>query len=210
MLDVDEFYRTGSPSINLGFAHPETRTSSIMDFKVCKANIARTQTEATVFIDWADCCCCGLVFVRSQFSSRLPDIVSRFLPGAGRYQILYTDYQNFAILWSCSSLANLGYTGKLIRSFFFANLTPTHSLIHFSLFLFFGFDCRSNLAHVTRTQRFLIGNSHDNPWCVDQIGTGSRTTGAQQEPELSENTLREHLILYLALNYIYKTRIKLL
>lgn len=65
MLDVDEFYRTGSPSINLGFAHPETRTSSIMDFKVCKANITRTQTEATVFIDWADCCCCCVLFVHS-------------------------------------------------------------------------------------------------------------------------------------------------
>lgn len=137
MLDVDEFYRTGSPSINLGFAHPETRTSSIMDFKVCKANIARTQTEATVFIDWADCCCCGLVFVRSQFSSRLPDIVSRFLPGAGRYQILYTDYQNFAILWSCSSLANLGYTGKLIRSFF---LPILHRHIHSFISLCFCFS----------------------------------------------------------------------
>lgn len=135
MLDVDEFYRTGSPSINLGFAHPETRTSSIMDFKVCKANIARTQTEATVFIDWADCCCCGLVFVRSQFSSRLPDIVSRFLPGAGRYQILYTDYQNFAILWSCSSLANLGYTGELIRSFFFCQ-SYTDTFTHSFLFVF--------------------------------------------------------------------------
>lgn len=28
------YFRTGTPSINLGFAHPETRTSSIMDFKV--------------------------------------------------------------------------------------------------------------------------------------------------------------------------------
>jgi len=71
---------TGSPSINLGYAHPETRTSSIMDFK---------------------------------FSSRLPDVISRFLPGAGRYQILYTDYNNFAILWSCSSIANLGYTDQI-------------------------------------------------------------------------------------------------
>lgn len=209
MLDVDEFYRTGSPSINLGFAHPETRTSSIMDFKVCKANIARTQTEATVFIDWADCCCCCVLFVHSfhlvclilchvscpapvdtRFSTRTIK-TSRYCGRARASPIWDTQVSSFA-------------------HFFFANLTPTHSLIHFSLFLFFGFDCRSNLAHVTRTQRFLIGNSHDNPWCVDQIGTGSRTTGAQQEPELSENTLREHLILYLALNYIYKTRIKLL
>lgn len=62
----------------------------------------------------------------------MPDVVARFLPGAGRYQvcflcsesiynfipsivfsvqILFTDYTNFAILWSCSSIANIGYTG---------------------------------------------------------------------------------------------------
>lgn len=47
----------------------------------------------------------------AQFSTRLPDVIARILPGAGKYQVLYTDYKNFAILWSCSSIANLGYTG---------------------------------------------------------------------------------------------------
>lgn len=47
----------------------------------------------------------------NQFSTRLPDVIARILPGAGKYQVLYTDYKNFAILWSCSSIANLGYTG---------------------------------------------------------------------------------------------------
>lgn len=49
----------------------------------------------------------------TQFSTRLPDVITRFLPGAGKYQVLYTDYKNFAILWSCSSVASLGYTGNL-------------------------------------------------------------------------------------------------
>ncbi|XP_037041044.1 apolipoprotein D [Bradysia coprophila] len=48
-----------------------------------------------------------------QFTSRLPNAISRFLPGAGRYQVLFTDYDNFAILWSCSSFGSLGYTDQI-------------------------------------------------------------------------------------------------
>jgi len=48
-----------------------------------------------------------------QFASRLPNAISRFLPGAGRYQVLFTDYDNFAILWSCSSFGSLGYTDQI-------------------------------------------------------------------------------------------------
>lgn len=38
-----------------------------------------------------------------QLKSRLPSAVARFLPGSGKYQVLYTNYDDFAILWSCSS-----------------------------------------------------------------------------------------------------------
>lgn len=38
-----------------------------------------------------------------QLKSRLPTAVARLLPGAGKYQVLYTNYDDFAILWSCSS-----------------------------------------------------------------------------------------------------------
>lgn len=48
-----------------------------------------------------------------QFESRLPNAISRFLPGAGRYQVLFTDYDNFAILWSCSSFGSLGYADQI-------------------------------------------------------------------------------------------------
>jgi len=48
-----------------------------------------------------------------QFESRLPNAISRYLPGAGRYQVLFTDYDNFAILWSCSSFGSLGYTDQI-------------------------------------------------------------------------------------------------
>uniref|UniRef100_A0A182YC29 Lipocln_cytosolic_FA-bd_dom domain-containing protein n=1 Tax=Anopheles stephensi TaxID=30069 RepID=A0A182YC29_ANOST len=38
-----------------------------------------------------------------QLQSRLPTAIARLLPGSGRYQVLYTNYENFAILWSCTS-----------------------------------------------------------------------------------------------------------
>jgi len=41
--------------------------------------------------------------------SRLPAAIARltnpFLPGSGRYQVLFSDYDNFAILYSCANLA---------------------------------------------------------------------------------------------------------
>ena len=46
-----------------------------------------------------------------QLQSNLPQAIARILPGSGRYQILYTDYDNFAILWSCSSY-RIAHTGK--------------------------------------------------------------------------------------------------
>ncbi|XP_054739852.1 apolipoprotein D [Anastrepha obliqua] len=71
---------TGNPSVNLGYATPENRKSSIMDFK---------------------------------FNTRFPDVIARLLPGSGKYQVLYTDYDNFAILWSCGSLASIGYSDQI-------------------------------------------------------------------------------------------------
>lgn len=44
--------------------------------------------------------------------SKLPRIVGRYLPGAGFYQILDTDYDNYAILWSCTNY-ELAHTGKI-------------------------------------------------------------------------------------------------
>ncbi|XP_073846581.1 glial Lazarillo [Musca autumnalis] len=71
---------TGNPSVNLGYATPENRKSSIMDFK---------------------------------FNTRFPDVIARLLPGSGKYQVLYSDYDNFAILWSCGSLGSLGYSDQI-------------------------------------------------------------------------------------------------
>lgn len=42
-----------------------------------------------------------------RVSSALPAALARLLPGAGHYQVLYTDYEHFAILWTCSSLGLL-------------------------------------------------------------------------------------------------------
>lgn len=38
-----------------------------------------------------------------QLKTRLPSALARLLPGSGKYQVLYTNYMDFAILWSCSS-----------------------------------------------------------------------------------------------------------
>ncbi|XP_055537265.1 apolipoprotein D-like [Wyeomyia smithii] len=38
-----------------------------------------------------------------QLKTRLPSALAKLLPGSGKYQILYTNYNDFAILWSCSS-----------------------------------------------------------------------------------------------------------
>lgn len=45
----------------------------------------------------------GSSIMNFVLSSRLPDAIARLLPGSGRYQILYTDYSTFAILWSCAN-----------------------------------------------------------------------------------------------------------
>lgn len=36
--------------------------------------------------------------------TRLPSAVARMMPGSGVYRVLDTDYDNYAILWSCSNL----------------------------------------------------------------------------------------------------------
>lgn len=46
-----------------------------------------------------------------KVSSKLPRIVNRYLPGAGYYQVVSTDYTSYAILYSCSNF-HLFHTGN--------------------------------------------------------------------------------------------------
>lgn len=48
-----------------------------------------------------------------QFETRLPNVIARYLPGSGKYQILFTDYDQYAILWSCSSIGGIGHTDQM-------------------------------------------------------------------------------------------------
>ncbi|XP_034652178.1 apolipoprotein D isoform X1 [Drosophila subobscura] len=48
-----------------------------------------------------------------KFTTRFPDVIARLLPGSGKYQVLYTDYENFAILWSCGSIGSLGHSDQI-------------------------------------------------------------------------------------------------
>ncbi|CAG9862012.1 unnamed protein product [Phyllotreta striolata] len=38
-----------------------------------------------------------------RINTRLPRIINRYLPGSGFYQVLKTDYSNYAIIYSCSN-----------------------------------------------------------------------------------------------------------
>ncbi|KAJ2952495.1 hypothetical protein O0L34_g6813 [Tuta absoluta] len=42
---------------------------------------------------------------RYKLNNRMPYIIGRMLPGAGHYNVLFTDYDTFAIVWSCSSVS---------------------------------------------------------------------------------------------------------
>ncbi|CAH2086863.1 unnamed protein product [Euphydryas editha] len=42
---------------------------------------------------------------RYKLNNRMPYIIGRMLPGAGHYNILFTDYDRFALVWSCTNLS---------------------------------------------------------------------------------------------------------
>lgn len=46
----------------------------------------------------------GSSMFRYKLNNRLPYAIARLLPGAGQYNILYTDYDQFAIIWSCHTI----------------------------------------------------------------------------------------------------------
>ncbi|XP_050532666.1 apolipoprotein D-like [Daktulosphaira vitifoliae] len=41
--------------------------------------------------------------LKYQADSRLPNILSRMVPTSGLYYVIYSDYKNYTILWSCTS-----------------------------------------------------------------------------------------------------------
>ncbi|KOB68466.1 putative apolipoprotein D [Operophtera brumata] len=56
----------------------------------------------------------GSSIFRYKLNNRMPYIIGRLLPGAGLYNVLFTDYSHFAIVWSCTSLS-LAHAGKHFR-----------------------------------------------------------------------------------------------
>ncbi|XP_045491462.1 apolipoprotein D-like [Colias croceus] len=40
---------------------------------------------------------------RYKLNNRMPYVIGRMLPGAGHYNILFTDYDQFALIWSCTN-----------------------------------------------------------------------------------------------------------
>ena len=49
-----------------------------------------------------------------RVSTNFPRQISRIMPGSGKYYVLDTDYENFAILWSCSNLGFI-HSGNMLH-----------------------------------------------------------------------------------------------
>lgn len=71
--------------------------------------------------------------------TRLPSAVARMMPGSGVYRILDTDYDNYAILWSCSNL-RIMHAGIAFLTF---------SLIKYYKYSFFSWDMVTPLVNFT-------------------------------------------------------------
>ncbi|KAJ0180274.1 hypothetical protein K1T71_003678 [Dendrolimus kikuchii] len=54
----------------------------------------------------------GSSIFRYKLNNRMPYIIGRLLPGAGQYNILFTDYEKFALVWSCTSVS-LAHTDRI-------------------------------------------------------------------------------------------------
>jgi apolipoprotein D and lipocalin family protein len=53
----------------------------------------------------------GAAELNYRVDTRLPLAVARMMPGSGVYRVLDTDYDTYAILWSCSNL-RIMHAGK--------------------------------------------------------------------------------------------------
>lgn len=51
-----------------------------------------------------------------RVNTGLPKYLARIMPGSGKYYILDTDYENYAIMYSCSNLG-LFHSGKYCIQF---------------------------------------------------------------------------------------------
>lgn len=103
------------------------------------------------------------IFNKLQLSSRLPSPIARLLPGSGKYQVLYTDYDNFCILWSCSNFG-IAYTGIYfsIRTLPYYKLTLSSDVSFSDQIWVLGREREFELA----TRRVIYD-------ALDQLGLGS-------------------------------------
>lgn len=64
----------------------------------------------------------GSAVLDYRVNSRLPEPLARLLPGAGRYTVLATDHDTYAVIYSCSDLriVHAGMSGlKISKNSFF-------------------------------------------------------------------------------------------
>lgn len=112
-------FRFSGVSESNGHAVLETLSSSIADFQVNGRSLIFSATSLHV----------PTTFVYRQFKTQLPKAIARIMPGSGRYHVLYTDYDHYCILWSCSEMAPVAHTG--------ATLTQIQIFLTYSMFIKF-------------------------------------------------------------------------
>lgn len=81
----------------------------------------------------------GAAELNYRVDTKLPSAVARMMPGSGVYRILDTDYDNYAILWSCSNL------GIMHAGIAFLTL----SLIKYCKYSFFAWNMVTPLVNFT-------------------------------------------------------------
>lgn len=64
-----------------------------------------------------------------RVNSGLPKYLSRIMPGSGKYFILDTDYDNYAIMYSCSNLG-LFHSGKILQGKFEKTMNDLYQIIY--------------------------------------------------------------------------------
>ncbi|VVC39209.1 Lipocalin/cytosolic fatty-acid binding domain,Invertebrate colouration protein,Calycin,Lipocalin [Cinara cedri] len=72
-------------------------------FKVHVGTKSRITGNPNIFSGTATLLSKSKSVLNYQADSRLPNILSRMIPTTGLYHIMHSDYENYTVLWSCTS-----------------------------------------------------------------------------------------------------------
>lgn len=106
----------------------------------------------------------GSAELNYRVDTKLPSAIARMMPGSGLYRVLDTDYENYAILWSCSNLTVMHAgtvfysTGTCYNKTRRKNLYALHIILTLSIqciSIAWTLNVKIFLPHVTKNLRYL-------------------------------------------------------